>query len=152
MTGLARASGWSHPASRSIGVNVELMNVSGTIGRNRARPAVSGSWIRSASHDIVMPSATPKVTAITTMPAIPGRPVATRNPRSDATPSTRSAWTAKIRLSASIRPSSTALRAIGSDRNRSVIPLAASSTMPSPTVGAVSATFCTMMPGTRYCR
>ena len=50
------------------------------------------------------------------------------------------------------RPMSTALRGMGSDRNRSARPVPASLTMASPVTGAVSTTFWIMIPGMRNCR
>lgn len=47
---------------------------------------------------------------------------------------------------------STALRGMGSDRNLSARPEAASRTMASPVTGAVSTTFWIMIPGMRNCR
>lgn len=70
----ARARGCNHPARRSIGANAELVKAIGIIGSNRVRRAVSGSRSRGASHESVMPRATPNATASATMPIIPRRP------------------------------------------------------------------------------
>ena len=51
-----------------------------------------------------------------------------------------------------LRPVSTADRAIGSDRKRSMMPLAMSSVMPMAVVAEANAMVCTKMPGIRYSR
>ena len=51
--------------------------------------------------------------------------------------------------SASVRPASTAERAIGSERNRSMRPLARSSARPMPVAAAPNTAVCTKMPGIR---
>ncbi len=51
--------------------------------------------------------------------------------------------------SAIVRPASTAERAIGSERNRSISPLRRSSASPTAVFTAPNATVCTKMPGIR---
>ena len=51
--------------------------------------------------------------------------------------------------SAMVRPASTADRAIGSDRKRSMIPLLMSCDSPTAVAVAPKTTVCTMMPGMR---
>ena len=50
-----------------------------------------------------------------------------------------------------MRPASTADRAIGSDRNRSMMPVFRSSASPTAVVVAPKIAFCTKMPGIRNC-
>ena len=58
--------------------------------------------------------------------------------------------TKKLRTkSARVRPTSTAERAIGSDRNRSIRPLLRSSASPTPVVSAPNTIVCTKIPGIR---
>ena len=51
--------------------------------------------------------------------------------------------------SASVRPASTADRAMGSERNRSIRPLCRSSASPMPVAMAPNTAVCTKMPGIR---
>ena len=51
--------------------------------------------------------------------------------------------------SASVRPVSTAERAIGSERKRSMSPFCKSSASPTPVVRAPNTTVCTKIPGMR---
>ncbi len=48
------------------------------------------------------------------------------------------------------RPKSTAERAIGSERKRSMMPLLRSSVMPMAVVAEANVSVCTKMPGIRY--
>ena len=52
-------------------------------------------------------------------------------------------------VSAAVRPTSTAERAMGSDRSRSTMPLVMSSARPIPVCMAPKATVCTKIPGMR---
>jgi hypothetical protein len=54
-----------------------------------------------------------------------------------------------VTTSASVRPASTAGRAIGSDRKRSMSPFLRSSLSPSAVTKPPKAMFCTMIPGSR---
>jgi hypothetical protein len=61
-----------------------------------------------------------------------------------------SSTTKKLRTrSAPVRPTSTADRAIGKDRNRSIKPLFRSSARPTPVVSAPNTIVCTKTPGMR---
>ena len=52
-------------------------------------------------------------------------------------------------MSENVRPASTAARAIGSERKRSISPLWTSSLSPSAVTNPPNAMFCTMIPGIR---
>ena len=54
-----------------------------------------------------------------------------------------------VTMSEKVRPASTAARAIGSERNRSIRPLWTSSFSPSAVTNPPNAMFCTMIPGIR---
>ena len=57
-----------------------------------------------------------------------------------------------LSTSLAVRPTSTAERDIGSDRNRSMMPFCMSSAMPAPVIVAPKMTVCTKMPGIRNSR
>ncbi len=52
-------------------------------------------------------------------------------------------------MSAAVRPASTAERAIGSERNRSMMPFCRSSARPTPVCVDAKIAVCTKMPGIR---
>ncbi len=56
-----------------------------------------------------------------------------------------------VATSASVRPASTAERAIGSERKRSMSPFCRSSLRPSAVTKPPNAMFCTRIPGSRNC-
>jgi hypothetical protein len=89
----------------------------------------------------------PKI-SITAIPASsPKKPVSTRNPTRYPMPTIKIMMKTLRTRSASVRPASTADRAIGSERKRSMSPLFRSSASPIPVWIAPNATVCANTPG-----
>src|SRR5512144_1750659 len=77
------------------------------------------------------------------------RPPEKRNPTSAPTTTITSTMHALPTVSATVRPASTADRAIGSDRNRSMMPFCRSSASPTAVTPDANATVWTKIPGIR---
>ena len=67
-------------------------------------------------------SAIPNMTITTTIPIAASSPLWNENPMTNAAPTRRRDWSPSRRLSESVRPTRNAERAMGNDRNRSIIP------------------------------
>ena len=130
VTGWCSANARSQLGIVAVGANVELAKTSGKIGRNPATCAVSGSPTSMPISANIHENAKPKRIASSTAAIALPRPLWKRKPTSVPTP-TISRTTKKLRvMSASVRPASTAERAIGSERKRSIIPVRRSAASP----------------------
>ena len=99
---------------------------------NTAGCTVSGSPTASPIHAENAVSAIPKSTMTMTMPTAPATPVWNRNPIASDAATSSSDWSPSRKLSLAVRPTRKAERAIGSTRNRSIIPDCRSYAMPTP--------------------
>jgi hypothetical protein len=105
------------------------------------------SPIRAATDDRAMPKA-----MISRNPASPASgPPLKRKPSSIPTTTITTTVAVRRTASARMRPPSTAERAMGRDRKRSMMPLATSSLSPVPVSAVENTTVWTMMPGTTNC-
>src|SRR5207244_2222539 len=122
LIGLLRAKTCSHLGIDCTGTKTELAKTSGKIQMKPAAWAASGSRTLIPMRAEIHEKASPKNTA-TAKPTRPGmNPPWKRNPMADPT-AVISTTTKTLRtVSDSVRPASTAERAIGSERNRSTIP------------------------------
>ena len=96
--------------------------------------------------------ATPSASTRSKAPAAPATPPWNRNPSPTATPTMISDDHAVRTMSAVTRPATTAERAIGSDRNRSMRPLWKSAFNPTAVCVVPNPIPCTSRPGSTNCR
>ena len=90
------------------------------------------------------------MSSISTIPAMTsGSDELNEKPTMQPTPSMTTSASALVAMSAKVRPASTAERAIGSERNRSIRPLLRSSASPSAVTKPPNAIVWTMIPGIR---
>ena len=147
--GLARAKLCSHPGIVLRGTKTELANTSGKIHTKLADWAVSTSRstrpMVAEIHDMAKPN--PRATPSATRAG--STPMWMRKPMSVPTRTMRTT-TARLRtVSEMVRPASTAERAMGRERKRSMIPLVMSSARPTPVWVEPNTTVWTTIPGIR---
>jgi hypothetical protein len=99
----------------------------------------------------IQANALPNPTASANAPSAATGPACSRKPSSVPTATVTRVAAAVRAPSARIRPVSTAERAIGRERNRSMMPLARSSLRPIPVMTVPNTTVCTMIPGMTNC-
>jgi hypothetical protein len=130
VTGLILANHCSQSGKVATGTNTELAKTSGKITTNPAVCAVSAPRTVSATKAKIQLSAKPKAATTATHPTAAAAPPRKRNPTRYPT-AIISPMTRMLRTrSATVRPASTAERAIGMDRNRSTTPRVRSSFRP----------------------
>ena len=103
------------------------------------RPTVATTHEKAKANNRTRPRA----------PTYAGTPPWMRNPTAMPTPVMRTRTETLRTPSAIVRPASTAERAMGSDRNRSMSPLFRSSARPMPVPADPNSAVCTMMPAIR---
>ena len=119
--GLTFTNVCSHPGMLAGSANTELANVSGRMIMNPHVLTVSGVFAVTPMNAIGQHSVSPKAATNRKAPTAPANPPPNRNPSSTPKP-IRMTSPQMIRTpSARIRPPITDDRAIGSDRNRSII-------------------------------
>ena len=140
VTGVARAKACSQPGSEASGTNADEAKVSGNSQTKPARLAAStlatDSPMHAEIHEKANPNSEVSAIAASSPTAIP------------TTVITSTTNTIRTR-SPSVRPASTAERAIGSDRKRSISPVDRSSASPTPVVVDANAVVCTKIPAIR---
>lgn len=151
VTGLCVTNAWSQPGMLAAGANTPLANVSGITMRNPAVCTASGlrseTPISAISQDSAKPQASTTPRAASSSAAF----ACGRKPKATPTATVISAPQAMRVTSATIRPATTALRAIGSDRNLSMRPWLKSLFSPTAVCIAMNATPWTTSPGSTYC-
>src|SRR5215207_3944477 len=148
-TGWFSAQPCSHDGIVATGTNADDANTSGARIGNDTACAVSASFTMRPTMANTHDNEYEKARMIPTAPIRPQTFVPIVQPTMKPTTHIRMT-TKKFRTrSASVRPTSTAERAIGSDRNRSMSPLLRSSASPTPVVSEPNTIVCTKMPGIR---
>ena len=133
----------------ATGTNADDANTSGARIGNDTACAVSASFTVSPTMANTHDSEYEKARMMAIAPSRPNTSVPIVQPTMKPTTHIR-ITTKKLRTkSAKVRPTSTAERAIGSDRNRSTRPLLRSSASPTPVVSAPNTIVCTKIPGIR---
>ncbi len=107
----------------STGTNTPLAKTSGKIQMPLAAWADSGSRISSPTNAAMQEKASPTSTSRPSPTTAPGTVPWKRNPTSTPTTVISSTWNTMLVVDEATRPTSTAERAIGSDRKRSIMPL-----------------------------
>src|SRR5215203_878894 len=139
----------NHDGIVATGTNADDANTSGARSGNDTAWAVSASFTERPTMANTHDSEYEKATMIAMQPSSPHTLVPIVHPTQNPTTHIR-ITTKKLRTrSARVRPTSTAERAIGSERNRSMRPLLKSSARPTPVVSEPNTMVCTKIPGIR---
>ena len=149
VTGLTSAKAWSQSGMVETGTNTELAKTSGKTTTNPADWAASAPRTVSATKAKIQLSAKPKAATTATQASAPRTPPWKRKPTRYPTTNISAMITVLRNRSATVRPSSTAERAIGMERKRSTTPRFRSSASPMAVCVALKVTDCTKMPGSR---
>ena len=149
VTGLIFAIACSQCGKVETGTNTELAKTSGKITTNPAVCAVSAPRTVSATKAKIQLRAKPNAATTAMHPAAPATPPRKRNPTRYPTAIIKKMTTMLRTRSATVRPASTAERAIGMDRNRSTTPRVRSSFRPTAVCEAPKVTDWTKIPGSR---
>src|SRR5436190_1795533 len=149
VTGLCSAIGWIHEAMPMTGTSAALTNTMGKMPVNIAAWAPSTCLIASATTAEIHEKTNPTESTSAIIPIAPTTPFWNLNPTRYATTITRSSRIRFLATSEVVRPTRTAERAIGSERNRSTRPFFMSSARPIAVVVEPKIAFCTKMPGIR---
>ena len=149
VTGLALAKACSQPGMVKIGTNALLANVSGKTHTNPADWAASTLPTESPMTAEIHENAIANRTSSPSPPTMGSRPLWNRKPTSRPTPVISTTTRMLRRVSARMRPASTANRVIGSDRNLSTMLRDRSSARPMPVWVEPKAIVCTKIPGIR---
>jgi hypothetical protein len=151
VTGLWVTTAWSQPGMLAAGANTELANVSGITTMNPAICTDSALRSEVPISAITQDSAKPQVRIRPKAASASTTPVCGRKPKATPTATVITAPQPMRVTSATIRPATTALRAIGRDRKRSMRPLAKSLFRPTAVCVAMNATPWTTSPGSTNC-
>ena len=151
VTGLALTKACSQPGMLAAGANTALAKVSGITTRKPAICTDSGLRSEMPSSAITQDSAKPQARIRPKAASTSATFACGRKPKARPTPTVMTAPQAMRVTSATIRPATTALRAIGMDRNRSIRPCAKSLFRPTAVCVAMNATPCTTRPGRTNC-
>src|SRR4029077_3083911 len=131
-TGWFFAHGCSHDGMVATGTNADDANTSGARIGNDTACAVSASFTESPTMANTQDSEYENATMIAMQPSRPHTLVPMLQPTMNPTRHISSTTNTLRTRSARVRPTSTAERAIGSERNRSIRPLLRSSASPTP--------------------
>ena len=131
------------------GTSAALTNTMGKMPVNMAAWTPSTCLIASATTAEIHEKTNPTESTSAIIPIAPTTPFWNLNPTRYATTITRSSRIRFLATSEVVRPTRTAERAIGSERNRSTRPFFMSSARPIAVVVEPKIAFCTKMPGIR---
>ncbi|GFJ81885.1 hypothetical protein Phou_060650 [Phytohabitans houttuyneae] len=138
------------PAGKvATGTKVELVKISGMTASSPPVPAASGSRTSRPSRAKTHENAIPTHSARPMAAAAAAGPAWKRNPMAYPTPVINARTNRFRTVSAATRPASTADRATGSARNRSIMPVARSSATATAVCEAPNAIASTHTPGSR---
>ncbi|CAM4095359.1 hypothetical protein KIPE111705_40190 [Kibdelosporangium persicum] len=151
-TGFHSAITFKGPGRLFDGTKVLAMNVNGKITMKLALLNTSGLRIHRPITAIIHDSAYAKSSSKAKPANASGKDVCTRQPTSRPVTDMTTRLITLFTTSLVVRPINTADRAIGSERNRSMMPFWMSSASPSPVHVAPKTAVCTKIPAIRNSR
>jgi hypothetical protein len=147
--GLTLANACSQPGMVATGTNTPLAKTSGKIQMPLAAWADSGSRMVSPMNAAMQENASPISTSRASPTSAPATVPWKRKPTSTPTAVISSTWNSVLTVLELTLPASTAERAMGRERKRSIMPLERSSARPMAVPIEPNAAVCTKMPGIR---